>query len=227
MLRRLAHQIGLWQLQDKPASRLAKLVLGLRFDCYVSSRSEVYYADRIQLARDVVISEGAMLNYRSGRGGSEPNLIIGSGTKIMPGARLIPQQGFIRIGRNCSIQYGCMLYGVGGLEIGDDTRVAADTVITPMNHTFADLTTPIWQQPETAVGIRIGSDVWIGNGVRILDGVEIGNGCVIGAGSVVTKSIPPFSIAVGVPARVVRRRDAQTNANDGCPPASDRDMGKE
>ena len=126
----------------------------------------------------------------------------------MPGAKLIPQQGFIRVGSNCTIQYGCLLYGVGGLEIGDDVRIAANTVITPMNHVFEDPAKPIRLQGETALGIQIGSDIWIGTGVKILDGVCIGDGCVIGAGSVVTKDIPPYSVAVGVPARVIGRRGA-------------------
>lgn len=206
VLRRFARQIALRQLQDRQASRLSKFALGLKFDCYVSSKANIYYPERIRLARDVVISEGATLNYRSGWNQSTPNLVIGAGTKVLPGARLIPQQGFIRIGRNCTIQYGCVLYGVGGLEIGDDSRIAANTVITPMNHSFDDPHTPIWQQPETARGIRIGRDVWIGNGVRILDGVEIGDGSIVGAGSVVTRTIPPYSIAVGVPARIIGRR---------------------
>jgi acetyltransferase-like isoleucine patch superfamily enzyme len=75
-----------------------------------------------------------------------------------------------------------------------------------MNHVFADPDRPIRLQGETAKGIRIGRDVWLGNGVRVTDGVEIGDGCVIGAGSVVTRSIPPYSIAVGSPARVIRQR---------------------
>jgi acetyltransferase-like isoleucine patch superfamily enzyme len=147
-----------------------------------------------------------MLNYRSDYANHRFNISIGAGTKIMPGAKLIPQQGRIVIGRNCTIQYGCLLYGVGGLEIGDDVRMAAYTVVTPMNHVFSDPDVPIRLQGESALGIRIGSDVWIGTGVKITDGVTIGNGCVVGAGSVVTRDMPPMSIAVGVPARVVRVR---------------------
>ncbi len=112
----------------------------------------------------------------------------------------------MKIGAYCTIQYGCLLYGVGGLEIGDNTRIAAHTVISPMNHIYSDPNIPIWKQGETAIGIKIGNDVWIGNGAKILDGVTIGDGCVIGAGSVVTKSIPPFSVAVGVPAKVIKQR---------------------
>jgi serine acetyltransferase len=218
VLKRVAHQFLYWRSTDRRASRLRKLRMGLRYDCYVSPRADVYYPERIQLARDVRIAEGAMLNFRSGLGGNGTNLVIGAGTKIMPGARLIPQQGSIRIGRNCTIQYGCLLYGVGGLEIGDDTRIAAFTVITPMNHVFSDLDVPIRQQGETALGVRIGSNVWIGNDVKVLDGVVIGDGCVIGAGSVVTRSLPPFSVAVGVPARVLynrAERDRQPAAAQG------------
>ena len=200
-LRRLLRQVSYWSAQDRPASRLRKLRLGLRYDCYVSARADIYYPDRIRLATGVSISAGAMLNYRSGRGAGI-NISVGAGTRIMPGARLIPQQGTIKIGANCTIQYGCLLYGGGGLEIGDNARIAANTVITPMNHVFDDPATPICEQGETAVGVRIGSGVWIGNSVKILDGVEIGDGCVVGAGSVVTRDLPPLSVAVGVPARV-------------------------
>ena len=56
------------------------------------------------------------------------------------------------------------------------------------------------------LGIKIMNDVWIGTGVRILDGVTIGRGSVIGAGSVVTKSIPDYSVAVGAPAKVIKKR---------------------
>jgi acetyltransferase-like isoleucine patch superfamily enzyme len=55
----------------------------------------------------------------------------------------------------------------------------------------------------------IEDDCWLGDGVKVLDGVTIGRGSVIGAGAVVTKDIPPFSVAVGVPARVIKTRDGK------------------
>jgi acetyltransferase-like isoleucine patch superfamily enzyme len=200
------HQYSYWRVEEHAASHLRKLALGFRYDCYVSPRARVYHCGQIRLAKGVNISDGAMLNFRSGAGNGRVNLVIGRGTQIMPEVKLIPQQGHIHIGENCTIQYGCLLYGVGGLEIGDDTRIAAHTVITPMNHVYSDPLTPIWRQGETAVGIRIGRDVWIGNSVKILDGVVIGDGSVIGAGSIVNRSIPPYSVAVGTPARVVWQR---------------------
>ena len=79
----------------------------------------------------------------------------------------------------------------------------------------ADLRKPIGQQPETRQGIEIGDDVWIATGCRILDGVKIGRGCVVGAGAVVTQSLPDYSIAVGVPARIVGNRLQRAQQENG------------
>lgn len=206
----MLRQIAYWFARERPCGRVRLFMLALMNGADIDPRADVYHPQRIVLEEGVRIGPRAIINYRSGRTELPPdrpwNLRIGENTKIMPDAKLIPQQGFIDIGANCTVQYGCVLYGVGGLTIGDHTRIAAGTIIAPMNHTFTDLTRPIWQQPETAEGITIGKDCWIGAGVRITDGVSIGNGCVVGAGSVVTRDIPHYSIAVGVPARVVESR---------------------
>ena len=90
--------------------------------------------------------------------------------------------------------------------IGENVRIAAHTVIIPENHNVDRLDTPIRFQGRSSKGVTIGSDVWIGAGVKILDGAVIGDGCVIGANSVVIGEIPPFCVAVGVPAKVIRSR---------------------
>jgi maltose O-acetyltransferase len=93
------------------------------------------------------------------------------------------------------------------VTIGDDCVMGPDVVMMTMSHEFEDPSIPINQQPTPARRpIKIGRDVWIGTRVVILPGVEIGEGSVIGVGSIVNKSIPPYSVAVGVPARVVRKR---------------------
>jgi acetyltransferase-like isoleucine patch superfamily enzyme len=69
-------------------------------------------------------------------------------------------------------------------------------------------------------GITIGDDCWIGNRATILDGVRIGRGCVIGAAAVVTRDLPEFSVAVGVPARIVRDRRAAAAPGAGGPPVA-------
>jgi acetyltransferase-like isoleucine patch superfamily enzyme len=102
----------------------------------------------------------------------------------------------------------------GGVTIGNHTRIACHTVIVASNHNFDDVTKNIHEQGVNAKGVVIGNDVWIGAGVRILDGVHIGDHVVIGAGSVVTKDIPENAIAVGVPARVIRKRGEQKALNN-------------
>ena len=124
----------------------------------------------------------------------------------MPRASLISYGGSIRIGKGCTVNSGAVLYGQGGLIIGDDVRIAANTVIIPSNHSFDLRDIPIGKQPTRNLGIRIEDDVWIGANCTILDGVVIGRGCVIGAGSVVSRSLEPYGIYVGVPARLLRMR---------------------
>lgn len=101
--------------------------------------------------------------------------------------------------------YVC-LAGSGNIKIGKSCLIAAHVGIFANNHIFDDPTQTIENQGISSEGIVIEDDCWVGHAVTILDGVTIGKGSVIGAGAVVTKDIPPFSIAVGVPAKVVKSR---------------------
>ena len=134
------------------------------------------------------------------------SIVIRKNSNIGDYAQLHSCGGNIEIGENCSIQLFCVLYGHGGLTIGNNVRIAAHSIIIPSNHNFDRHDIPICKQGETSKGIIINDDVWIGAGSRILDGVQIGSGCVIGAGSVVTKSIAENFIVAGVPATIVRKR---------------------
>ncbi len=164
------------------------------------------------LGRQIEIGHAPRISWRSSlqiRGGGR--IKVGRNFQIMDYAIIQSCGGNIEIGDDCSVNPFCILYGHGGLRIGSGVRIAAHTVMIPANHTFAELDKPIWRQPETRVGIAIADDVWIGAGCRILDGVKIGRGCVIGAGAVVTKSLPEYSIAVGVPARIIGNRKVKSN----------------
>ena len=101
--------------------------------------------------------------------------------------------------------YTCMS-GFGKIEIGKDCLIASHSAIYAHNHNFSDSNKKIVEQGFSIKGIIIEDDCWLGSGVKVLDGVTIGKGSVIGAGAVVTKDIPPYSVAVGVPAKVISQR---------------------
>ncbi|MBE9230873.1 acyltransferase [Cuspidothrix issatschenkoi LEGE 03284] len=112
----------------------------------------------------------------------------------------------IYIGENTYIAPGVCIAGQGDIHIGKNCMIAANCGIYANNHVFTDLLLPIKQQGTTREGIIIEDDCWLGHGVTVLDGVKIGKGSIIGAGAVVSKNIPPYSIAVGVPAKVIKDR---------------------
>jgi maltose O-acetyltransferase len=119
--------------------------------------------------------------------------------------------GRVSIGSHSGIGINARFYGVGDITIGNTVIMGPDCVILTENHRFADVGNPIGGQGKDVAAVVIEDDVWIGIRVMILPGVTIGRSSVIGAGAVVTKDIPPYSVAAGVPARVIRRRDASTS----------------
>lgn len=92
------------------------------------------------------------------------------------------------------------------ISIGEGALFADDVHLVDMDHRVDRLELQIRQQGIVTAPISIGADVWIGRGATVLRGVDVGRGSVIGAGAVVTSDVPPFSVAVGVPARPVRSR---------------------
>ena len=136
-------------------------------------------------------------------------IVLGRGVHLYRGTNVeTGHKGAVTIGDGTHVQGACNLKGfLGSLHIGKDVQIAPHCVFSPYEHGFDDLDAPIRSQPITTKGdIIIEDDVWLGAGVIVLNGVTIGRGAVIGAGAVVTKDIPPYSIAVGMPACVVRRR---------------------
>lgn len=105
-----------------------------------------------------------------------------------------------RVGENVFINACCNVQDQGGVRIGNDCLIGHAVVIATLNHAED----PLQRQSLTARPVLIEDYVWIGSHVTICPGVTIGYGSIIGAGAVVTKDVPPLSVAVGVPARVIR-----------------------
>ncbi|MEO8617180.1 MAG: acyltransferase [Luteolibacter sp.] len=121
----------------------------------------------------------------------------------------------IFIGRECHIGERCYLWAgdtTGSIHIGNFVSLAPGVFVTSSDYQF--ITGRNFRtQPRRERDVHIGNDVWLGARVVVTAGVTIGDGCIVGAGAVVTKNLPPNSIAVGVPARVVGSRESEEIGN--------------
>jgi acetyltransferase-like isoleucine patch superfamily enzyme len=111
----------------------------------------------------------------------------------------------VRIGEGTFLNLGVMVAALELVEIGSHCMLANGCFVTDANHRFDDPDRPVtWQGFDSKGPTRIGDNVWLGANVVVTSGVTIGERCVIGANSVVTHNIPPYSVAAGAPAKVLR-----------------------
>lgn len=191
--------MSLWTLFDKGYSMPGKATLGQRIALWFGRRMALRHKN-VHITPTTRISPRAMIHPRN------DHLTLGNDTTVAPGAIL---QGNITIGDHSSVQAYSILIGYGEqgkITIGNYVRIAPHVMMIAANHVFEDPTKPIHDQGLIAKPITIEDDVWIAGRVTLTAGITIGKGSVIGAGAVVTKDIPPYSIAVGVPAKVIDSR---------------------
>jgi acetyltransferase-like isoleucine patch superfamily enzyme len=161
----------------------------------------------IHLGRDIIIAP-----YVSLSAGWEPGWVD------------LPER-VLTIGDRCLIGRGSSIIAHEWIEIGNDVWTGHHVHITDMNHGYEDVEQPISRQNQPEAPVVIGDGSWLGHGVVVLPGVTIGRHVVVGAGSVVVHSLPDFSVAVGAPARVVRRHDpakgwVPVSSTGNAPPSS-------
>lgn len=127
---------------------------------------------------------------------------VGKEINIEKGAVI---NGQVSVGNYSGIGVNCELYGP--VLIGEHVMMGPEVVIYTQNHAFGRVDVPIQEQGyDEFRPVTIGNDVWIGRRVIILPGVNIGEGCIIGAGAVLAKDVPPYSIVVGNPGKIVKSR---------------------
>ena len=159
----------------------------------------VSIGDGVHIADDVTI-------VARGEGG----VTIGEKTSLQHRVYLDTESantGYITIADHVYIGTGTTLFGHKGLEIGDHTLFAQNITLTPYSHKFPDPEKDIITQGGNCKKVVIGRDVYVGMGCNIMYSGDIGDGSVIGCGSTVVKPIPPYSVAVGTPAKVIKKRE--------------------
>jgi acetyltransferase-like isoleucine patch superfamily enzyme len=137
----------------------------------------------------------------------EQRLEVGEHVLFEPGVWLTaPSPARIRIGQGTFLNLGVMIASAGLVEVGEHCMFANGCFVTDADHRFDDPDRPVPWQGFTSKGpTRVENNVWCGAHVVITGGVTVGERSVIGANSVVTRDIPPFSIAAGAPAKVLKK----------------------
>ena len=124
----------------------------------------------------------------------------------------------LKIGENCKVGDNVHITATESVTIGDHCLFASHIFISDTNHGTLndDPTTPPDSRPLTTQSVAIGNNVWLGEGVAVLPGAKIGDGCIIGAHAVVKGEIPAYTMAVGSPAKPVKKYNFETKVWERC-----------
>ena len=136
------------------------------------------------------------------RGGA---ISLGEGSTLAGDVRLITYSGAIRVGDDSVIVSYSIVYGGGGVTIGDHVLIGNHSVISGLDHTYPGRDS-VARSPMREAPVFIGDDVWVGGYCLVMAGVTIGEGAIVGAHSLVRDDVPPFAVVAGRPARLVRMR---------------------
>jgi acetyltransferase-like isoleucine patch superfamily enzyme len=134
------------------------------------------------------------------------NISVGNNLRGMGHIYFYANEGSLMIGHNCGLGSNIQLgASAGRIFIGNDVMIASNVVMRAADH-GVEKNEKMYKQAYTSGTIIIEDDVWIGANAVILKNVTLGKGCVIGAGSIVTKSVEPYAIVAGNPAKLIKYR---------------------
>lgn len=174
---------------------------------FLGKNCNITHCNKLSVGKTLTIGDNVEINSLSKDG-----VCIGDNVSILNNT-IIECTGVIRslgegliIGNNVGIAQNCFIQVRGKVTIKNNVIFGPNVSIFSENHVFKYDDLPIKNQGETRDGVMIGEGVWIGTRSVILDGVTIGDNSIIAAGSIVTKDIPPYAIAGGVPAKIIKYR---------------------
>lgn len=165
----------------------------------------IRHPKKIEIGDNVIFDDNTVID---AKGKDNKGLKIGSNVVIGRGTTLSCKGGDIEIGDYSNIGPNNIIISESSIKIGRYVFTAGQLyMIAGGNHTFDSRDIPIWHHPSVSKGgIIIDDDIWIGASATILDGVKIGKGAIIGAATLVHKRIKPYTVNLGVPAEMVKKR---------------------
>lgn len=160
---------------------------------------------KIRIGDNVVIDDNCLID---AKGTDNAGITIGTGVFVGRNTILSCKNGDITLGDRANIGFNCEIFSASRVVLGADALLAAYCYVIGGDHDYSDLSKPVLAQGRVSAGVAIGEAVWMGAGAKILDGVSVGGHAIIGAGAVVREDVPAYSVAAGVPARVIGTRQA-------------------
>jgi acetyltransferase-like isoleucine patch superfamily enzyme len=172
---------------------------------FLGRRCKIRHKSHIHLGRTTIIGDNVEINALSQQGVKIGNNFSIHRNSIIECTGVIRNIGVgIEIGNNVGIAQNCFIQVRGKVTIGNNVIFGPGVSVFSESHNYSDVDRFINEQGETRKGVIIEDGVWVGSRAIILDGTRIGNNSIVAAGSVVNKDIPPYCIAGGIPAKVIK-----------------------
>jgi|WetSurMetagenome_2_1015567.scaffolds.fasta_scaffold02250_8 acetyltransferase-like isoleucine patch superfamily enzyme len=182
---------------------------------FLGRHTKIRYKRKLKVGSTLTIGDYVEINALSKEGVKIGNNVSINRNTIIECTGVIRNLGVgLEIGDNVGIAQNCFIQVRGKVIIGSNVIFGPGVYIFSENHNFDNPDLPVVVQGETRKGVIIEEGVWIGSRATILDGVTIGKNSIIAAGSVVNKDIPAYSIAGGVPAKIIKDRKQINNQNN-------------
>ena len=161
------------------------------------------HPNKIIIGNNVVIDDNCMLD---AKGNTNGGIVIEDGVFLGRNTILSCKDGDIILRENVNLGFNCDIFSGKKIEIGKDTMIAAYTYFVAGNYVYDSADKPATEMDTICKGIYVGENCWFGAKALIFDGVTIGRNSIIGGAAVVNEDIPEYSVAVGMPAKVVKSR---------------------
>ncbi|MCI0515555.1 acyltransferase [candidate division KSB1 bacterium] len=161
---------------------------------------------KIQIGDNVIIDDAVVLD---AKGQENTGITLGNGVFLGRNTILNCKNGDIVLADNVNMGFNGHIFSASRVTVGKNALIAANCYLVGGTHKFDRLDVSPLEQPRESKGITLKENIWIGANVQVLDGVTIGRDCIIGTSAVINSEIPDYSIAVGIPAKVIKNRKAE------------------